>query len=91
MRLNEITFDWKDRIHDTGDILYARNPQSHKIVQVTVTDGNFMGRQYQVTYGGDPGGGGNGGMWAANNEDLFKTREAAESAMFLKQLARKNK
>jgi len=84
---------WKDYIYDVGDIVYARNPQTHKIVQVVIRDGgsSYMDFQYKVEYRGDPIGYGNGGLWGANNEDLYKTKEEGEIAQFNKKLGNKQR
>lgn len=77
MRLDELTR------YIVGSKAYAFNPvRRDQVVPVTITQMNYMGKEFKVSYVGSPPHSGNGGIWAANAEDLFKTREEAEKVMF---------
>lgn len=95
MRLSEITEDFDIDAHKykptlgVGQEMFSFNPQNGSIVPVTIKQRNFMGKEYKVVYAGDPPHSGNGGIWAANADELFNTKEEAAKAMFKDKLTGK--
>lgn len=89
MKINDIVeafnyAEYKSKLgYIVGSDAFAFNPaRSDEIVPVQVTQMNFMGKDFKVVYPGNPPNSGNGGQWAADTEDLYKTREEAAKAMF---------
>lgn len=98
MKINEITEvhnfdDYKyKRSLSVGQEMFSFHPSRGNapselaIVPVIIAQRRFMGKDYKVEWAGSPPHSGNGGIWAADLEELFDTREEAEKAMFMNKL-----
>ena len=93
MKINDIVeaFDHEEYKRNLGYVVgsdaFAFNPvRSDEIVPVQVTQMNYMGKEFKVEYLGNPPNSGNGGSWAADTEDLYKTEEHAKKDMFTDKL-----
>lgn len=89
MKIREVTeaFDYEEYKRNLGYVVgskaFAFNPvRSDQIVSVTITQMNFMGKEFKVVFSGNPPNAGNGWISAANTDDLYKTKEEAEKVMF---------
>lgn len=85
MKLSEITEGYS-----VGSQAFAFNPARRtEIVPVHISQKNFMGKEFKVVYLGMPQFSGNGGIWAANTKELYKTKEEAEKVLFKDKLTGK--
>ena len=84
MRIQDITEGYH-----VGQEFFAFRPASRAIVTVTIAAMNYMGQQFKVVYAGNPAGSGNGGIWAANADDLYSTEEEAKKQKFKDKLSGK--
>ena len=89
MRLHEIRDPdrWKRYTRNTGDKAYAENPVNHQIQPVKIGDRHdYFGKMYQVIYDGDPDVEGGYGMWAADDNEVWDSKEEGERAIFKRKL-----
>lgn len=93
MKINDIVeaFDHEEYKRNLGYVVgskaFAFHPaKSDEIVPVEVTQRNYMGLEFKVEYLGNPPNSGNGGTWAVDTKDLYKTEEEAAKIMFTDKL-----